>query len=96
MKWLKFAPLIFYGIELVERTIKDKGDKKQASAVSHIERTVELSEGLEGKKAAAKPEVVKALKVAIDAVIAYENTMKKAYAKESGQVPESESEAHPD
>jgi hypothetical protein len=96
MAWLKFAPLIFYGIELVERTISQKGKTKQDSALAHIARTIELGEGMEGKRAAAKPEVVAALKDAIDAVIAYENTMKKAYRAESGQVPESESEAHPD
>jgi hypothetical protein len=100
MNWLKFAPLIFYGIEAIEKRNADKSERdkaarsrvKQADAIAHIERAAEINDGLAAKEALRDPEVLAALKASIDAAIAFENLARRAHAKRNHDVPESESD----
>lgn len=91
MSWMRFTPLVAAALEVVERTMTQKGKPKQDQAIVLVEAAAIFQEGKLAKGALRDPLVVAALRDAIDALVRFENTTKRALRQHSHPPPESES-----
>ena len=78
---LRILPFVFQAIDIVERTIRDKGKAKQDKAVDLVKAFLMAAEGIVGKDLLDDPMVDVALRSCIDSIVAFQNVVKDARAK---------------
>ena len=79
MKWVEIGfralPYILAAVTAVEKFVKGKGQEKQDAAVAMVETMLLATEGVTGKDLLDNDKVQTAVRHAIDAVVALQNTI---------------------
>ena len=79
MKWIdigfKVLPYVIGAVNAAEKFVKGSGKEKQDAAVSMVETFVAAAEGVAGRDLLNDAAVQDALRNAIDAVVALQNTI---------------------
>lgn len=79
MKWVEIGfralPYVIAAVNAVEKFVAGKGQAKQDAAVDMVKTMLQAAEGTAGKDLLNDPDVERATRHAIDAVVALQNTI---------------------